>query len=319
MRTVRKLALLGIAIPTVATAFGCVSRDELLRTEFARRKAVERADALERDLADERSRVLALESEREALKRQLDDRTALYETTLDENKRLQAFVDKLQGQMDDVLKKGMGGIEVVEVKLPPELDRALKDLAAKYPDVIEYDARKGAVRWKSDLTFDKGSDKVRETALASLRAFSDIVNSAAASAFEVVVVGHTDNLPIGPITARQHPSNWHLSVHRAISVMFALKGNGVGYERMGCMGYGEHRPRVPNPARGGSEQNRRVEIFLVSGKEHVPGMDTAMYRNPNDGSVYTKIPESDIHAAPREETVAGPTSDDPNAGDPNSP
>src|SRR5262249_15854811 len=57
--------------------------------------------------------------------------------------------------------------------------------------------------------------------------------------------------------------------------MFALKGDGVDYRRMGCMGYGEFRPRVPNPSRGGSEENRRVEIFLVSAKDHVPGMDAS--------------------------------------------
>jgi len=292
MSAVRKLAILG-GIVLVTSSFGCVSRDEFLRTEFARRKAAERADALERDLADERNKSLALEREREALKRELDARTALYETTRGERDRLQALVDRMSGQMDDVLKKGMGDIKVVEVKLPPELDKALKELAEKYPNEIEYDARKGAVRWKSDLTFAKGSDEVREEARASLKAFADIVNSSAASQFEVVVVGHTDTLPIGPITARKHPTNWHLSVHRAIAVMFNLRQNGVDYARMGCMGYGEYRPRVPNPPRGGAEQNRRVEIFLVSSKEHVPGMDTAMYKNPNDGSVYAKMTDLD--------------------------
>lgn len=287
------------------TTTGCVSRDEYLRTEFARRKAAERADALERDLADERNKSMALESEREALRRELDTKSAYAETLKGENERLDAFVKKLQGQMDGVLAKGMGNIEVVEVKLPPELDKALKELAAKYPDTIEYDPKKGAVRWKSDLTFAKGSDEVQDEVKSSLKAFSDIVNSSAASQFEVVVVGHTDNLPIGPITGRKHPTNWHLSVHRSIAVLFALKGFGVDYLRMGCMGYGEFRPRIPNPARGGSEENRRVEIFLVSSKEHVPGMDTAMYKNPNDGSVYAKF--ADPSAAPAAEE---PTSED---------
>jgi len=289
---------------TMAT--GCVSRDEYLRTEFARRKAAERADSLERDLADERNKSQALEAEREALRRELDTKSAYAETLKGENERLDAFVKKLQGQMDNVLAKGMGRVEVVEVKLPPELDKALKELAAKYPDTIEYDAKKGAVRWKSDLTFAKGSDEVKEEVKASLKAFADIVDSAAASQFEVVVVGHTDTLPIGPITGRKHPTNWHLSVHRAIAVMFTLKGDGVDYLRMGCMGYGEFRPRVPNPSTGGSEENRRVEIFLVSSKEHVPGMDTAMYKNKNDGSVYAKMADQQ---APEKET-SDPNSDD---------
>jgi chemotaxis protein MotB len=286
MNAVRKLTLGGLVCLFISTA-GCVSRDEYLRTEFARRKAAERADALERDLADERNKVLALESERESMKRELDAKTALYETAKAENDRLTAFADKLQAQMDEVLKRGPGNIEVVQ--LPPELDKALKEFAANYPDMVEYDAKHGAVRWKSDLTFGKGSDEVKEAARQSLAAFADIVKSAAASAFEVVVVGHTDTLPIGPITAKKHPTNWHLSAHRAIAVMYNLKQAGVDYVRMGCMGYGEFRPRVPNPPRGGCEENRRVEIFLVSSKDHVPGMDTSMYQNPNDGGVYAKM------------------------------
>lgn len=286
-------------------ASGCVSRDEYLRTEFARRKAAERADAAERDLADERARVQALEAEREALKHELDTRSAMSETLKGENSRLDAFARKAQGQLDDALKRGVGGIEVVEVKLPPELDKALKGLAAQYPDTIEYDAARGAVRWKSDLTFDKGSDHVKDTVRASLQAFSNIVQSAAASQFEVVVVGHTDNLPIGPITAKAHPTNWHLSVHRAIAVMFALKGFGVDYQRMGCMGYGEFRPRVPNPSRGGAEENRRVEIFLVSSKEMVPGMQ-ATYRDTNNGNMFVKPAElKDKHAANTKSTRRG--------------
>ncbi len=284
----KTMVLAGLAGLWVASS-GCVSRDEFLRTEFARRKAAERADALERDLADERNKTLALEAERESLRRELDTKTALAETLRGENERLEAFVKRLQGQMDDVLAKGMGKVEVVEVKLPPELDRALKELAAQYPDQIEYDAEHGAVRWKSDLTFAKGSDEVQEGVRASLQAFAEIVGSAAASQFEVVVVGHTDTLPIGPVTGRKHPTNWHLSVHRAVSVMFSLKQYGVEYGRMGCMGYGEWRPRVPNPPSGGEERNRRVEIFLVSGKDRMPGMSSAVYKNPNDGSVYAKM------------------------------
>ncbi len=291
MSTVRKLVLLGGFCSLFVTTTGCVSRDEFLRTEFARRKAAERADALERDLADERNKVLALESERESMKRELDSKTALYETARAENERLTAFADKLQRQMDELLKKGVGNIEVVQ--LPPELDKALKEFAAKYPDMVEYDAKHGAVRWKSDLTFAKGSDEVKEEAKKSLAAFAQIVGSAAASNFDVVVVGHTDNLPIGPITGKKHPTNSHLSTHRSIAVMYNLKQGGVDYQRMGCMGYGEFRPRVPNPARGGADENRRVEIFLVSGKDHVPGMDTSMYTNPGNGGIYAKMTDTE--------------------------
>lgn len=279
--------LIGL-VTLVFVGSGCVSRDVYLREMYARRKAMEQCEQLERDLADERNRVLALESDRDSLRRELSTKTALAENLQAENTRLDEFARKLQAQMDDVLGKGLSPVEVVEVKLPAQLDRALKDFAARHPDMIEYDAKRGAVRWKSDLTFALGSDEVRDTAKALLREFAQIVNSEAASQFEVVVVGHTDNVPIRSHTAQKHPTNWHLSVHRAVSVMFALNGFGLDYARMGCMGYGEFRPREPNPPRGGNERNRRVEIFLVASREPMSGM-TGMYQNPNDGSVYAKL------------------------------
>lgn len=283
MRGVRIMCVL-VGIVGMLGPMGCVARDEFLRTEFARRKAAERGDTCERDLADERAKNQALEAEREAIRRELDTKSAYAETLKGENERLDSFVRKLQGQID-MLAKGVGKVEVVEVKLPPELDRALKELAAKYPDAIEYDERQGAVRWKSDLTFAKGSAEVQSAVDEALRAFSGIVNSPAASQFDVVVVGHTDNLRIGPVTARLHPTNWHLSAHRAIGVMFRLRDNGVDQHRMAVMGYGEFRPRVPNPASGGAEQNRRVEIFLVSRKDRIPGMDTSMSAAPSRGGM----------------------------------
>lgn len=275
MSKIRILGLAGSLTLVWFSATGCVSRDEYLREKFARRKAVERSETLERDLADERNRVLALEAERESLKRELDTKTALSETLRRENERLDQFVSKLQGDIDGYSKMNIGDVKVVTVKLPPELDRALKDFAAQYPGAVEYDADRGAVRWKSDLTFDKGSDLVRSDALPSLQKFAEIVSSAAAQAFEIVVVGHTDNLRIGPVTGKNHPTNWHLSVHRSIAVMSALNRFGVAFSRLGVMGYGENRPRVPNPSSGGSEVNRRVEIFLVSAREQVPSQAIA--------------------------------------------
>jgi len=258
-------------LPVLATGVGCVSRDEYLRTDFARRKAVERCEVLERDLADERAKALALEQEREGLQREVGTNAALASTLRDENSRLDSMSRKLQRQMDDVLARGMNPVEVVQVRLPADLDRALKELAANYPDAVEYDPSRGAVRWKSDLTFEKGSDEVRSGAQQSLQEFARIVASPSASQFEVIVVGHTDNLPIGPVTGRKHPTNWNLSTNRAVSVVQTLHRFGLDYTRMGAMGYGEHHPRVAN-ARGGSEENRRVEIFLVGARDGSGGM-----------------------------------------------
>lgn len=151
--------------------------------------------------------------------------------------------------------------------LDPETDSLLRELADKYPDLIIYDADSGRLRFASDLTFDSGSDVVKESARASLRALAQILTtSSAASAYDIHVVGHTDSQRISSGTARRHPTNMHLSCHRAISVRAELASMGVSAGKMEASGWGEFRPLVSNTASGNTPQNRRVEIYLTRPK-----------------------------------------------------
>jgi chemotaxis protein MotB len=147
--------------------------------------------------------------------------------------------------------------------LDPETDRALAGLASQYPDIIRYDSARGMLRFASDLTFASGSDQVQESARQSLQALAQILTSSAAAPYEVMIVGHTDSQPISSRTAARHPTNMHLSAHRAISVRQALSSMGVPAERMYSAGWGEHRPLVANTGTGNTPQNRRVEIYLT--------------------------------------------------------
>ena len=148
--------------------------------------------------------------------------------------------------------------------LPPEMNMMLQEFA-KTSDMIDFDASTGMLKFKSDLLFDLGSDSVKPAAAESIKTLAGIMSSAEAKQFDIVVVGHTDDAPIKRATTlKNHPTNWHLSVHRAISVESLLGKNGVAPERMAVKGYGEYRPIAPNKAKkGGNPANRRVEIFIV--------------------------------------------------------
>ncbi|HZG78353.1 MAG TPA: OmpA family protein, partial [Paenibacillus sp.] len=79
--------------------------------------------------------------------------------------------------------------------------------------------------------------------------------------YEVVVSGHTDNVPI---KTSQFPSNFHLSAERALSFMAVLLENpGVGQERFSSVGYSEYKPVASNDTAEGRAQNRRVEVSIV--------------------------------------------------------
>ncbi|TVS06616.1 MAG: OmpA family protein, partial [Phycisphaerales bacterium] len=128
-----------------------------------------------------------------------------------------------------------------------------------------YDADRGMLRFASDLTFGSGSDALSDEAKRSIRQLAEVLKGAGAQ-YDVDIVGHTDNVPIGnPATRERHPTNMHLSVHRAISVRNELRSAGVTAEKMRASGWGEHRPIVANNPSGGTVQNRRVEIYLTRG------------------------------------------------------
>ena len=147
--------------------------------------------------------------------------------------------------------------------LPAQLNQALVRLASQHSDMLTYDEQTGMLRFSSDFTFDLGKASLSSGARNTLKQLAGILNSTDAAAFETQVVGHTDNVPIRrPATKRDHPTNTHLSVHRAISVRDALVSDGVQPNRVQVAGYGEYRPIAPNGKKGAAA-NRRVEIYLV--------------------------------------------------------
>ena len=182
------------------------------------------------------------------------------------NDKLAAMQAALDERMADLalLSQQVGG-----VALPAELDTALSDWALQSgSDLVTYDAQSGVVRFKSDLLFNKGDDTVQPSAAAQVKSLAGILNSAAAQGFDVLVVGHTDDVPIKRAqTKAKHPTNWHLSAHRAISVQKILAGAGVDQSRTAVVGMGEFRPIEPNKAgTKGNPRNRRVEIYIVPAK-----------------------------------------------------
>lgn len=256
-----KLACLGLVM---LAATGCVAQSEhdKLRMAFLREReqVVDLTARLEESLA----RIKAMQ----------DARTPVADEGLQQRlEKALADKDRLEralSEAEDRLRKAGQDI----VMLPPKIDQALRDLAAANPDLLTYDPRLGMVRINSDLTFDLGSVEVKAAAEATLAKLAGVIKSPDAQKYEALIVGHTDNVRIArPETRAKHPTNWHLSVHRAIAVKDVLDKAGVPAARMCVAGYGQYRPLVPNGPRG-SQQNRRVELFLV------PSTQTAVEAGP---------------------------------------
>ena len=77
---------------------------------------------------------------------------------------------------------------------------------------------------------------------------------------QVVVTGHTDNIPIHNA---QFASNWELSVKRAVNFLTSIVNNeGIDPLLFSAKGYGEFHPIASNDTAEGRSKNRRVEVLV---------------------------------------------------------
>ena len=181
-----------------------------------------------------------------------------------------ALQQKIAALEEDIAKK----TELIEslqqrlllggAALPVELNTLLEDFAKQH-DMVSFDASRGIVKFKSDLLFELGSDTVTASATQAVKSLCGILNSEEAKDFDIIIAGHTDDVRIAKSATRaKHPTNWHLSVHRALAVLNIMENSTVAPTRLSARGFGEFRPIAENlPNKKGNPQNRRVEIYIV--------------------------------------------------------
>jgi chemotaxis protein MotB len=219
----------------------------------------------------QRSRIATLESELQTARLQLEQAQRQVSSSGQQTGlEVETLKNKVAALEEDVAKKKALIASLNERlvtggnALPVELSAKLEDLAKKYP-MITFDAGRGVLKLSTDLLFDKGSDVVAASATDAIKSIATILNSEDAQKFDVVVAGHTDDVPIlRTETLAKHPTNWHLSSHRAIAVLNLLIADRVASTRLSIRAFGEFRPVEPNGAGNkGNPKNRRVEIYVV--------------------------------------------------------
>jgi len=216
-------------------------------------------DHLQTLLDDERAKVVILQERLAAERRELELARAEVNLTRDRVQQLERDNDELLALLERRDPAALERPAVPASPLPPDVDRQLQAFATRHPGRLWYDRDRAAVSFANDRLFESGSDQVRAAAQDTLGELAGIAALAPAEDFEIIIVGHTDDTPISsPATLAKHPSNWHLSVHRAIAVKNTLVSAGLPESRMGVMGYGPSRPLGEDKAR-----DRRVEVFFV--------------------------------------------------------
>jgi len=244
---------------------GCVSGEQYNAMKLSRDQAVEQLNQAEADARSARSQSDAYKAQLEEIANSGNTQTAMIGNYSQQVAALQAQNAAITQKYEDILNRPPQVVEIGERALPADLSNALTEFANANPDIVTFDASRGVVKFKSDVTFSSGSTDLNERAIGTLQRFSSILNSSEAAGYELMVAGHTDNQRV----TRQKTidegnfDNWYLSAHRAISVAAELVKNGVSKSRLGVAGYADQQPIASNSTEAGRAQNRRVEIVIL--------------------------------------------------------
>ena len=138
--------------------------------------------------------------------------------------------------------------EVVSGFLKPEIDDGLVK-------VFE-DPTKLTIRIKGEGMFGSGSDTLADGYDARIERLAKALTDQPG---KIIIVGHSDNVPI---KSARFPSNQHLSLARAESVMKSMARH-LDRKRMTAEGRADKEPVGSNDTKEGRAANRRIEIILL--------------------------------------------------------
>ena len=156
------------------------------------------------------------------------------------------------------LNKSIQQKDSINLVLVMNLKRSLDNID---DEDIQIEVKKGVVyvSISDKLLFRSGSAEVSQSALNVLSKVARVINDH--SDIEVMVEGHTDNVPIKTNCLED---NWDLSVKRATSIVRLLQWRyNVDPARMVAAGRSEFLPKTTNETQAGRSENRRTEIIIV--------------------------------------------------------
>jgi chemotaxis protein MotB len=258
----RMLKFVGIALLS-SPIIGCVPQEKYNALKLQDDEYAQRLAAAEAGESSAVAQSNIYKTQLDQISSSGENKNALLVNLQTQNADLQRQISDLNQKYDDAIKR-----TATEAPLPVALNDALQDFAKDNPDLVEFDSAHGTVKFKSDVTFAPGSAEVTAQAETAITRFASILNSPAAGGYELMVVGHTDNVPVSnPATIRAgHRDNWFLSVHRAISVSEILRHDAVTPSRLEVAGFADQRPVASNDTAAGRSENRRVEVLILPTK-----------------------------------------------------
>ena len=242
--TLPALALLAAA---ALSQSGCVSKARYIQVAQERDLCSTRYEQLQAQVESARIADEALAQEKSALASEKSD--------------LEAKVATLQTQGEELGSK-LGEREEEARKLQETYDGLVANLKTelKAGQIEVKQLRDGLrVNVAQDILFDSGSAALDRNGIEVLQRVAAQLKK---SSHQILVIGHTDNKPIGPALVRQYPTNWELAGARAASVVRLFDSSGLPPRRLIAVSMADVQPVASNKTPEGRARNRRIEIRL---------------------------------------------------------
>jgi chemotaxis protein MotB len=146
----------------------------------------------------------------------------------------------------------------VSEKIKDEMNSEIKKLDLENDVSVRTVDKEVIITMKEKVTFSPGQADILNSLNPMLDNIACLIQRH--PSFLVDIEGHTDNIPI---RTSLYPSNWELSVARAMSVLkYFINNHGIDPSRLSIKGNADQKPAVPNDTPEDRAQNRRVEIRL---------------------------------------------------------
>jgi chemotaxis protein MotB len=218
-------------------------QDRLSAAEAEALKGHERAKAAEQAQKDLEEKLASFDAERAQLATKLDQLSSERDQLTQVVQEKDAELARLKATYQDLEEKMKAEIAEGEIRLTQGEGRIQVDLVDK-------------------ILFDSGEASLTERGAEVLTRLGGVLVGVEGRTIQVS--GHTDDSPPSPRLAATFPTNWELSVARAVNVVrFLQEKANVPARRLVAAGYGETHPVASNATPKGRARNRRIELLLI--------------------------------------------------------
>ncbi len=152
--------------------------------------------------------------------------------------------------------KKIAGDKIEEARIKKNLQNAMSGMSISDYSINTSSSRT-TLTLSDGISFKSGSADLTDEIKLPLEKIADFLNRE--YVYKLVVSGHTDNRPIH---TDLFPSNWELSIARALSVAKHLISHQVDPNDLSVEGFGQYSPISSNLTPEGRKTNRRVEITI---------------------------------------------------------